>query len=246
MHALPLINADASVIAVTGTATLFTALVDTAAGADQQFPIGVDTVILNPENGDIRALWDGNAPTASKGLLVKRGTTIRIPKIQLDLLKLIRTGSTDVNVGIVVGTAEPNDNEITGVAGEVGINTATSGINGAGAEESSVLALGGRRSDAFHANYNGASNTNVQAVKAAVADKKHYIETLIISTDTAQWVSIVDGASTVLFGPYYMPANSVLPVPIKEPVPGSINTALNVDCGGSLGNVTVTIDGYTI
>lgn len=115
-----------------------------------------------------------------------------------------------------------------------------------GVETDNIGVVPFRRADAFHAQFNGTCSTSVQAVKTATASKKHYITDLHISTDTAGWYSIVDGATTVLLGPYYMPANSVLPVKFATPVPGSTNTALNVDCSGSSGNVTVIIEGYTI
>ena len=161
-------------------------------------------------------------------------------------MKLIRTGSSNVAVGVTVGHTDVNEASIGGFAPEVGINTASAGLSGAGAEQDTILTSPYRRGDAFHARFNGSRSTSVQEVKAATASKKHYITDLLISTDTAGWITIVDGASTVLCGPYYMPANSVLPRHLAVPIPGSTNTALNVDCDAATGNVTVEIDGYTI
>lgn len=102
-----------------------------------------------------------------------------------------------------------------------------------------------RRSDAFNAEYNGASSASNQSVKTATASMKHYVTDLMISTDTAQTITIRDGASTVLFGPFYLPANCVVSKPLMTPKPGSTNTAINVVCSGAVGNVTVNIGGYT-
>ena len=206
----------------------------------------MNAVELYIEDGDVRALWDGNTPTASKGFLLKRGGLYSLRGIQLNLLKLIRTGSSNVAVSVALGYTDVNEAQITGFAPEVGINTVSAGLSGAGAEQDTNLTAPYRRADAFHAHFNGSRSTSVQEVKAATTSKKHYITECTISTDTAGWISIVDGASTVLLGPYYMPANSVLPLKFSTPVPGSINTALNVDCDAATGNVTVDIEGYTI
>jgi len=128
----------------------------------------------------------------------------------------------------------------------VEIKNALEAVDSGGAEADSIGAAPFRRTDSFKARFNGTSSTSVQEVKAATASKKHHITDCVISTDTAQWVAIVDGAASVILGPYYMPANSVLPLHFNTPVQGSTNTALNVDCGGSSGNVTVDIAGYTI
>jgi hypothetical protein len=144
-------------------------------------------------------------------------------------------------VEVVVGAKARS----SGGNGSVRLLEALAGIS-EGEENDTVLTAPMRRGDAFHAHFNGTSSTSVQEVKAATADKRHYVTDLTISTDTEQWVAIVDGASNVLIGPFYMQAKTTVVKHLSTPVPGSINTALNVDCGGSSGNVTVDLDGYTI
>jgi hypothetical protein len=286
MRIVKLKNANGSVIAVTNTATLLTALLTTAVGENQPLPDALDAVLLNPEDGDVRILADGNDPSTTKGLLLKQGGFYKFVGISVSQIKLIRTGGSNVAVGVQVGFAEQGESSFasgTGssssgaeytegdtdasIAGKaimwedtsdtlrpvsatkplpVEIKNALEAVDSGGAEADSIGAAPFRRTDSFHARFNGARSTSVQEVKAATASKKHYITDLLISTDTAGWVTIVDGAATVLCGPYYMPANSVLPRRLATPIPGSTNTALNVDCDAATGNVTVEIDGYTI
>jgi hypothetical protein len=118
---LNLINTNASVVAVTTAATLIGSLLDAAAGADQQIPSGLKGIALNPEDGDIRVLWDGNTPTASKGFLLKRGLWYNLPYAVIEQLKLISTGSTSVQVGVMLGDQGPYP-PIVGVPGEAGMH----------------------------------------------------------------------------------------------------------------------------
>lgn len=245
MQVAKLKNANASVIAVTSTATLLSSLLTTAAGETQELPLGLNAVMLVVEDGDIRLLADGNTPTASKGVLLKQGGHYKFVGVNVAQIKLIRTGSSNVAVGVLLGTSDQDEAGYAAVnGGTVTLGGALTGVS-AGAENDNVLTAPTRRPDAFHAQFNATCSTTPQAVKAATASKKHYITDLLISVDTAGWYTILDGA-TVICGPYYMPANSVLPRKLETPIPGTLNTALNVDCSGSSGNVTVEIDGYTI
>ena len=102
MEIYPLKNADGSVITATSTATLLTALLDTASSDPNNLPTRLNAVDINAENGDIRILYDGNVPTVSKGILIKRGESACLRGIDVDKVYIIRV-STDVLVGIQVG-----------------------------------------------------------------------------------------------------------------------------------------------
>lgn len=109
-------NANSSVIAVTGTATLLRALIDTAGSVTHVFPAGINGIDLFIEDGDVRILFDGNTPTASKGLLLKEGTVHHFRAVDFHSAKLIRTGSANVAVGVQVGFVDDSD-EVTNSSG---------------------------------------------------------------------------------------------------------------------------------
>jgi hypothetical protein len=182
IYGLP--NANASVIAVTSTATSLYSLINTAGSSTAVFPDGITAVDLYAEDGDIRYLMDGNTPTASKGILLKRGERAHLRNKDVSKLKLIRTGSSNVAVSVAIGFAA-NDESDSFSNPEVGINTASTGVTGAGVEQDTILAAPYRRADSFHARFNGARSTSVQEVKAATASKKHYITDLLCPSGKA-------------------------------------------------------------
>lgn len=110
-------NANASVIAVTNTATLLEALINTAGSSSVDFPHDLDAVDLVIEDGDVRMLYDGNTPTATKGILLQQGTIHRLRGIDFNNLKLIRVGGSNVAVGVQVGRSDPNDSATTSSGG---------------------------------------------------------------------------------------------------------------------------------
>lgn len=103
-------------ISVTGTATLLYDLIDTAASSkgskeyygNQTSPgNGVANVVsLMAEDGDIR-IAIGADPTAAKGFLIRKGTTV-FYQGELTKLKLIRT-SGSVSVSVALWTAVPGE-----------------------------------------------------------------------------------------------------------------------------------------
>jgi hypothetical protein len=101
-------NANAGVIAVTGTATLLKDLINTAGSTTATFP-ELNAVDLIVEDGDVRMYADGNTPTASKGELLKQGTTYRLRGADFHNIRLIRTGSSNVAVGVRLGFTEGQD-----------------------------------------------------------------------------------------------------------------------------------------
>lgn len=240
---LNLINANASVIAVTSTATLLTDLMDTAAGADQQFPTGVKGCTLIPENGDIRILGDGNTPSTSKGVLLKRGGVYNIPSdVDLGSIKLVRVGSTDVSVGVIIGAA------ITGFAPEVGLNTALQAFDATGANQSNVGVVFIKPTDDFEATQELSSSTSPQQVYAGVANKYLEIHSISISTDTAQWVKLQDNAGTPakITSKKYLPANGTWTKSFTKPKRVALGKDINAVCGGAVGNISVDIEGRIV
>lgn len=112
----PFLNANASVIAVTGTAAALFDLINTAgstAKANAGFPAHLDAIDIFLEDGDIRVLFDGNTPTASKGILLKQGGYYTIRGAMLSSMKLIRTGGSNVSCSLQVGLSQVG--EVTGV-----------------------------------------------------------------------------------------------------------------------------------
>lgn len=109
MQTFKLDNANASVIAVTGTATLLQSLINTASATTHTFPDHLDAVDLVIEDGDVRALWDGNTPTAAKGILMRSGEVWHLRRIDVPSLRLIRTGGANVAVGVAVGKSDPQE-----------------------------------------------------------------------------------------------------------------------------------------
>jgi hypothetical protein len=108
MYQLKPRSIDDLLISVTDTATLLYSLVDTASSAQNSKAYygnerspgdGVANVVsLRPEDGDIRVI-SGATPTATKGFLIKAGTRYFYHG-ELQNLKLVRTGSHNVSVGI--------------------------------------------------------------------------------------------------------------------------------------------------
>jgi len=106
MYIHKLANAAASVISVTDTATNLYDLLDTAAGTSNDISGSINAVDLVVEDGDIRMLMDGNDPTTTEGLLLKRGGFYCLRGIPASKIKLIRTGGSNVAVGVQVGVSE--------------------------------------------------------------------------------------------------------------------------------------------
>lgn len=239
-------NANASVIAVTNTATGLFALINTAGGTSVTFPSNITGVDLYAEDGDIRYLFDGNTPTTTKGILLKRGERAHLRNKDISKLRLIRTGSSNVAVSVAIGTAA-NDESDSFSNPEVGLNTAIQAYNAvAGANESNVGVNFFRPSDALQAEYEGASNTTPQQVIAGTVSKYIDIHQITISTDTAQWIRLEDNTGTpvVVIPKKYLPANGTLTIvyPMLRRVnPAATGKNLMVDCGGSSGNISIEV-----
>jgi len=99
-------NAAAHKIAVTGTATLLESLIDTAASQTHSFPDNLNqAVITNEGPDDIRFTLDGHDPTSSNGEIIYVGEKKTIDG-SVKNIRLIRTGSTNVNCSVEVGWQE--------------------------------------------------------------------------------------------------------------------------------------------
>lgn len=126
-------NANAGVIAVTGTAALLAALINTAGSTAVVFPGDINSVDLMPEDGDVRMFSDGNTPTASKGRLLKAGTVYRFRGIDFNNLRLIRTGSSNVAMNVAIGFTDPTDLQDSSSGVGAGSGNATGGTHLQGA-----------------------------------------------------------------------------------------------------------------
>jgi len=109
MQLKKIINANGTVISVTTTATLLKSLIDTAAGVTDTYDNLLNAINLYVEDGDIRILYDGNTPTASKGILLKRGSIVYLRKISLNELRLISATSSAVAVSVQIGVSDPQE-----------------------------------------------------------------------------------------------------------------------------------------
>jgi len=108
-------------IVVTNTATALYDLINTASskGSAQQYYDGkrTDTVMIQPEDGDIRFLFNAD-PTATEGELLSSGVKYYLPNIEPFGMRLIRTGSTNVAVTVTYYRAERGESPVA-VAPEV-------------------------------------------------------------------------------------------------------------------------------
>lgn len=105
-------NAAGSKITVTSTATNIFNLINTAQSTtlnNAGFSPTVNAIIIQPEDGDIRYLMDGNTPTATNGFLVSSGQKAVLLNVPLQKLALIRAGGADVAVSLQVGVSDPSE-----------------------------------------------------------------------------------------------------------------------------------------
>lgn len=116
-------NANGSVITVTNTATALYSLINTAAGTTASragFDVDCNGVDLIVESGSVRVLFDGNTPTALKGILLEAGVH-RFRNVILDNTSLIRVGSSNVSVGVQVGKADKNESSSFGSSSDISL-----------------------------------------------------------------------------------------------------------------------------
>lgn len=191
MQVAKLKNANASVIAITGTATLLSALLTAAAGENQELPDGLNAVILIPEDGDIRILADGNVPTASKGLLLKQGGQYKFVGLSVAKLQLIRTGSNNVAVGVQVGFSDQGE---TGYAA-----TSAGSTQSAGADAESNTATA-QYTSARMQGYNGSTWDRIRAgITGAVSAVTGFLNNLPFAQYVSSAATLTANQFTNLF-----------------------------------------------
>jgi len=117
MYIFKLPNAAASKISVTSTATLLSALIDTAGGTPANLMGKLNAIDIVVEDGDIRVLFEGNVPTALNGVLLENGTTASFRGVPLSKMRLIRAGGADVACSVQVGQADPSESTVVSTPG---------------------------------------------------------------------------------------------------------------------------------
>lgn len=224
-----LLNANASNIAVTTTATLLTALLDTAAAGSNVFRPHLDAVDISVEDGDVRILYDGNVPTASKGILLKRGGLYRLRRTPISMLRFISATGGNVSVSIQVGRSEAQEPSSVGFAPYL--------LEQIAGEQIAANRL------AVEQNFVGTRHTADGQCKTAAG----LLHTVVISqpaaaTPTAGVLTIYDSLTetgTVLFQ-HYFPA-SAIPVPITVTLNKETTTGIYVGFDGTLAGIAVDI-----
>lgn len=127
-------TAAGSKIAVTNTATNIFDLVNTSqstALANAGFSNGVNAIIIQPEDGDVRVLFNGT-PTSTNGFLIQQGAIATLCNVPLKAMKLIRTGGSNVNCSIQVGKSDLGESSAIIPSGGSGGLTANVNLNQVG------------------------------------------------------------------------------------------------------------------
>lgn len=127
-------NAAASKITVTGTATNIFDLINTAGSTTLEnagFSSRSNAIIIQPEDGDVRVLFNNQVPTATNGFKISSGSIATFCNVPLKSLKLIRT-SANVICSVQIGISDMSESSsVTGSGG--GSSAITSIIPGTGA-----------------------------------------------------------------------------------------------------------------
>lgn len=99
--------------------------------------------------------------------------------------------------------------------------------------------------DSFQVILEASSATSAQEVVAAATGKYIYIRDISVSTDTAQWVQLLDDSASpvVIVSKKYLPANSVWSFRYGNRRRTSLSKALTIKCGGAVGNISVEVTG---
>lgn len=186
MHVFKLANANASVIAVTATATTLKALLDAAAGeTNTKIRSSANAVDLMIEDGDVRVLMDGNTPTASKGILLKQGSFIAFRNVPFANIKLIRVGGSNVAVSAQVGecTEKESSSFFNLVTGAVTLNEESAGRDA----DNDVMKVEQRFTP-----------TRVQNVTTEQTITARFLKRIIIATGvTGKTITVKDGDTTL-------------------------------------------------
>lgn len=107
MKSIELPNIEACVISVGATAKTLQELIrETSGNSDFTISNNFDAIVMQPDGGNIRFLFDGNDPTDAIGFKAINNTYFPIEEIQLSQLKLVRVGSSDIDVMISIGETQ--------------------------------------------------------------------------------------------------------------------------------------------
>lgn len=89
------------------------------------------------------------------------------------------------------------------------------------------------------------SSTAPQVVFAGTTGYTPFLVNVVISTDTAQWVKLINDGGGTIISKKYLPANSVWSKTYDlVPRQGYPSQGVKVVCGGSTGNISVDIGYY--
>lgn len=103
-----LLNANASYLTASGSADTLEDAITTAGGGSSLIPTTVDSFDLLVESGSIRALWDGNDPTASRGMLYPTGSLIKMRGVKPSKFKMIKAEAGNALLTVQVGHVPVN------------------------------------------------------------------------------------------------------------------------------------------
>lgn len=109
-------NAAASVISVTTTGTDLLSLISTAASTEvtmSSFMLGVNSIDIKAENGDIRYFDDGNTAATGAGFLIASGDTAFLRDINLAKVNLASVSGT-VSCSVKIGISERGESSSVG------------------------------------------------------------------------------------------------------------------------------------
>ena len=189
-------NANSSVITVTNTATLLKSLIDTAGSVTHTFPGGLNGIDMFIEDGDVRILFDGNTPTASKGLLLKQGTVHHFRGVDFHQAKLIRAGSSNVAVDVQIGFVENNEEVTTSSGG----SSSAGDTQTAGADAESNTANAQRVASRIYG-FNGATWDRLRtAITTATSTFTGLLNVLGLVRYNSSAPTLTDGQVVVLQG----------------------------------------------
>lgn len=125
-------NAAGSKIAVTTTATNIFDLINTAQSTTlvrAGFSPKTNALIIQPENGDIRVLFNDQAPTATNGFKLSSGSVASLPNVPLTSLQLISATGSTVTCSIQIGMSDASESmTITGSGGGSSISPSVGGL----------------------------------------------------------------------------------------------------------------------
>lgn len=96
-------------IEVTSTATTVLTLINAQMSPDQAFPTGLNAIDIYVIDADVRVSWGAEAPTATRGVLLKQNAVYSFRGRSLANMRLIRVGASDVTCDVTIGFTSSDD-----------------------------------------------------------------------------------------------------------------------------------------